>query len=55
MLYLDENEMAFYTSPDLKTWTEVPLTDIGGGEFEVSVPTAGEKRCFLQLDVMDPN
>jgi hypothetical protein len=39
---------------DLKAYSEVPLTDLGDGLFEASIPL-GASRQFLSLEVVDPN
>ena len=43
------------SSADLETHTQVPVTDLGGGLYETSVPYGGGQRDFLSLEVVDPN
>ena len=47
--------VAGWSSTDLQTGTALPVTDLGGGLFEVAMPTGATPREFLQLKVDDPN
>ena len=48
-------ELRGITSADLQNWSEVPVTDLGDGSFEISIPVAAGVRGFLQIEVVDPN